>query len=197
MKTHTAIINFGPSGVGKDYCVNSQMIEYLGAAGFVSGDWCRDNAPSFADKGALVKDNLILEAAEARFHEVKMKHAYFFFDCPRSGEQVRKLCKFYKSVGVKHILALHMTAPREICRARIVYRAINQQRTDDQHPDSVEKRLVTYFNPGGTRDTVWPLLIESVDDNRVIDASADLESVRKYVRTVVIPWIAERVPVEV
>jgi adenylate kinase family enzyme len=183
-------ITLGPSGVGKWYGLGSILKEYHGVHSFVSGDWSRDNAADLARRGILVDDAVIVGAGKDSF-ESHGRPDRFQFDCPRSIEQVERLIEFYKSLGDFELVFWHVHAPREVCEARIIERAIRQGREDDADPVAIERRLKVYFKEAeGLRDNVVPYIADECDVHISVDATEDLETlVRPYVITQLAPLI--------
>ena len=170
----------GPSGVGKDYGVGRVLSEYYGVRTFITGDWCREHEAELANDGHLAADEVIQRAVFADFS--KHKDWHYLIDAPRSVSQVCAFLEMFRQANVEaEVHTFHLDGSWESCEARLVDRATRQHRLDDAKPEVIERRLGTYFNKGGIRDTVIPLLRE-LTVYHPLDGNIDLEQVRKEVR---------------
>ncbi len=177
----------GPSGVGKDFGVGRIFVDFFGAEIFVSGDWCRDHAREFANRGVLIEDKDIVSAAEEHYLK-KDRPLRFIFDCPRTVNQAQMMIRKFNDwrPGAK-IVTTHIHAKPQTCIDRIKHRAEQRGRDDDACDEVISRRIGTYFNRGGIRDSVVPYLQEHTNYH-LVDGDEDLEQfVRPHVRSVIAP----------
>jgi adenylate kinase family enzyme len=140
----------GPSGIGKGYGVGRVMEEFHATEGFVTGDWCRDNAPELAKKGVLVDDECLIQAAESRFEILLSQHSdgvRLYIDMPRSIEQVHEYIRIFRQLGYRgDVNTLLLNVPDvKTSIDRLLERAMRQSRQDDRCPITINRRVSTWY----------------------------------------------------
>lgn len=140
----------GPSGIGKGYGVGMVMEEFHAAEGFVTGDWCRDNAPELAKNGVLVNDKYLIKAAESRFKILLSQHSggvRLYVDMPRSIDQANEYIQIFRRLGYSgDVNTLLLNVPDvKTSIDRLLERAKRKGREDDQCPATINRRVSTWY----------------------------------------------------
>jgi adenylate kinase len=173
------ILLLAAPGAGKG-TQGKRVAERLGVAHLAAGDLLREQveqatelgrrASEYVDRGELVPDDLVVELLMPAIDAAAARGGYVLDGFPRNVAQARAA----EARGVALDRVVHLTAPDEELRRRLLARAEREGRSDDT-PDVIERRLrlyaedthplVDYYGDRG--------ILVDVDADRPVDAVAD------------------------
>ena len=186
MAKYNAVLIFGPPGIGKG--TQAKMLTDDGLYfHFSSGDMFRNLDPnsdlgkevrSYADKGALVPDDVTVRLFDATLQKYVEKGAFSPKDqyllCDGVPRTVPQVPMMDERLDVKKIV--YIDAPDNVLVARLKGRAVIEGRKDDADEAVVRNRLVEY------KSKTLPV-IEQYDNSLVakVDGTGNVDQVHELV----------------
>ncbi|MHC4742622.1 MAG: adenylate kinase family protein [Planctomycetota bacterium] len=200
------IVMMGIQGSGKGTQAKL-LAEHLGCPHISTGDVFRENISGgtdlgkkvrqYTDKGELVPDGIVIDMVRSRLEKPDTEKGFILDGFPRNGVQLAAL-EYFRAIDRAFLLelddetAIKRLAGRIECRkCNIIYGANRKpkkhgfcdecdgpltERTDDKDVEAVEKRLSLYH----FEIRVLLGYYEWKGALRRIDASADVETVHKF-----------------
>jgi adenylate kinase len=175
------VLLIGPPGAGKG-TQGERLAQRLGLAHIAAGDLLRaevaagtplgQDVKSYLDSGELVPDALILDLVLPKVLAAAADSGYLLDGFPRSVAQAQEARALANRGNVSPDVVLYLDVPRDELVRRILARAAEQGRSDD-NPDTVRNRLEVF-------DEVTSPLIDYYRGRgllRVIDADRDPDAV--------------------
>jgi adenylate kinase len=179
------VLLIGPPGAGKG-TQGDRLAQRLGLAHIAAGDLLRDEvragtpigreAKAFIDRGDLVPDAVIINLVLPRVEAAAADSGYLLDGFPRSVAQAQEARRLAEQVGARPDVVLYLDVPRDELVRRILARAAQQGRSDD-NPETVRNRLEVF-------DEVTKPLIEYYRERgllKVIDANRDPDAVTEEI----------------
>lgn len=179
------VLLIGPPGSGKG-TQGERLAERLGLAHIAAGDLLREevrNATALGTqvsdmlrRGDLVPDAIVLGLVLPRVLEAAAGEGYLLDGFPRSVEQAVEARKLAEQVDATPDVVLYLEAPPDVLMRRILERA-KQLGRDDDNEETVTKRLKVF-------DEATRPLIDYYRDRgllRVIDAAPEVDEVTETI----------------
>ena len=146
------IVFIGPPGAGKGTQAK-RLLDYLGIGHLSTGDLLREAKASgsplgklaarYMDHGRLVPDGLVLEIVNEKLNDPKFAKGCLFDGFPRTLPQARSLDESLAKRGTPLNLALELRADEDELRNRMLRRATQEGRADD-NPQTITHRFEVY-----------------------------------------------------
>jgi adenylate kinase len=165
------ILLLAAPGAGKG-TQGKRLAERLGVAHLAAGDLLREQvqqgtelgrrASEYVDRGELAPDELVVELLTPAIHAAAARGGYVLDGFPRNVAQARAA----EERGVALDRVVHLQAPDDELRRRLLARAGDEGRSDDT-PEVIEHRLRLY-----AEDT-HPLVDYYRDRGILVDVDAD------------------------
>ncbi|WRS29082.1 adenylate kinase [Actinomycetaceae bacterium MB13-C1-2] len=177
----TAIILFGPPGVGKGTQA-AWLAEFLGVPAISTGQIFRANiedktelgklAEGYIERGELVPDSVTNPMVQARLSAPDVAKGFVLDGYPRSLEQTYMLRDTLAKEGIEIDAVLELVADEDKLIERLMTRAAEQNRSDDRE-DVFRHRLEIYA------ERTEPLATYYADQDLldVVDASGNKQEV--------------------
>lgn len=175
------VLLIGPPGAGKG-TQGERLAQRLGLTHIAAGDLLREEvragtdvgreAKTYIDRGDLVPDAVILDLVLPRVVAAAADTGYLLDGFPRSVAQAQEARSLANRAGASPDVVLYLDVPRDELVRRILARAAEQGRSDD-NPRTVHNRLEVF-------DEVTKPLIEYYRDRgllKVIDADRGPDAV--------------------
>jgi adenylate kinase len=175
------VLLIGPPGAGKG-TQGERLAQRLGLTHIAAGDLLRDevragtpvgrDAKTYIDRGDLVPDAVIINLVLPRVEAAAAQTGYLLDGFPRSVAQAQEARRLAEQAGASPDVVLYLDVPREELVRRILARAAEQGRSDD-NPTTVRNRLEVF-------DEVTRPLIDYYRNRgllKVIDADRDPDAV--------------------
>jgi adenylate kinase len=175
------VLLIGPPGAGKG-TQGERLAQRLGLQHIAAGDLLRaevaagsavgEEVRSYLDSGELVPDALILELLLPKVLAAAAESGYLLDGFPRSVAQAQEARTLANRGNASPDVVLYLDVPRDELVRRILARAAEQGRSDD-NPSTVRNRLEVF-------DEVTRPLIDYYRGRgllRVIDANRDPDAV--------------------
>jgi adenylate kinase len=175
------VLLIGPPGAGKG-TQGERLAQRLGLTHIAAGDLLRDevragtpvgrDAKTYIDRGDLVPDAVIIDLVLPRVEAAAAQAGYLLDGFPRSVAQAQEARRLAEQAGASPDVVLYLDVPREELVRRILARAAEQGRSDD-NPTTVRNRLEVF-------DEVTKPLIAYYRNRgllKVIDADRDPDAV--------------------
>jgi adenylate kinase len=179
------VLLIGPPGAGKG-TQGERLAQRLGLIHIAAGDLLREevkadsavgrDVKAYIDRGDLVPDSVILEMVVPRVTEAAAGPGYVLDGFPRSVAQAQEARELARRAGAAPDVVLYLDVPREELVRRILARAAEQGRSDD-NPQTIRNRLEVF-------DQVTKPLIEYYRGRgllKVIDADRDPDAVTEEI----------------
>jgi adenylate kinase len=179
------VLLIGPPGAGKG-TQGDRLAQRLGLAHIAAGDLLRAEVRAgsaigrevkdYLDRGDLVPDAVILELLLPRVVAAAAASGYVLDGFPRSVAQAEEARALAKRAGAGPDVVLYLDVPRDELVRRILARAAEQGRSDD-NPVTVRNRLAVF-------DEVTKPLIEHYRERgllKVIDADRGPDAVTEEI----------------
>jgi adenylate kinase family enzyme len=96
-----------------------------------------------ANGSTLVPDEDTMEVVGKEIHAIPVEWD-FIWDAPRSPGQVELFCDIVESRSLDRIITVHLQAPRDVCRERLIGRALKGEVRPDNDPAVIDRRLDEY-----------------------------------------------------
>lgn len=167
------VLLMGPPGAGKGTQA-AVLAHKLGIPHISTGDMFRANlsqntplgieARSYMDKGEYVPDSVTNAMVRDRLAQADATNGFLLDGYPRTPEQVKELDDILSASGATLDKVIELTADTDVVVARLLKRAQEQGRSDDNE-DVIRRRLEVY------RDETAPLI--SLYKSRGIHAAVD------------------------
>ena len=148
------IILLGAPGAGKGTLASAISDKY-GLPQISTGDIFRENiknetpiglqAKSYIDKGLLVPDEVTCKIVENRIAKDDCKNGYMLDGFPRTIAQANALKQMLAERGHEMGVMIELVVEEDILMARLLNRAIEQGRADDNE-ETIKKRFDVYKN---------------------------------------------------
>lgn len=146
------IVLFGPPGVGKGTQAK-KLVERYGLKHLSTGDMLRAEKASGSDlgnkvaeimnAGKLVSDEIVNAIVESQVRANRDEKGFIFDGYPRTSAQAAKLDEILAGIDAGIAATLFLDAPKEELVSRLLKRAQEQGRADDNE-ETIEKRVVEY-----------------------------------------------------
>ena len=146
------ILLLGPQGSGKGTQAKRISAEY-GIPHIATGDMLRAAIASgtplgrevqpMLDRGHLVPDELIIDLIRERLEEPDAADGFVLDGFPRTMRQADALDSMLREIGRELTVVFALQVSDEICIARLLKRAREEQRPDDT-PEAIRTRLALY-----------------------------------------------------
>jgi adenylate kinase len=146
------IVFIGPPGSGKG-TQSKRLIQHLGIAHLSTGDLLREAkasgsslgrlAADYMDHGRLVPDQLVLAMVKEKLADPLFKKGCLFDGFPRTLPQARSLDELLAKRGTPLDVALELRADVNELTARMLRRASQEKRVDD-NPQTIAHRMEVY-----------------------------------------------------
>jgi len=146
------IVFIGPPGAGKG-TQSKRLLNYLGIGHLSTGELLREAkaagsplgkmAAQSMDQGRLVPDALVVEMVNEKLREPQFSKGCLFGGFPRTLAQARALDASLEKRGTPLCLALELRADEEELARRMLGRAAQEGRADD-NPQTIAHRMEVY-----------------------------------------------------
>jgi adenylate kinase len=146
------VLLIGPPGSGKG-TQGERLAQRLGLAHIAAGDLLREevqagteigrDAKTYIDRGDLVPDAVILDLVLPRVLAAAAATGYLLDGFPRSVAQAQEARRLADRAGAAPHVVLYLDVPRDELVRRILARAAEQGRSDD-NPATVRNRLEVF-----------------------------------------------------
>ena len=146
------LLLLGPPGCGKGTQA-ARLVESLGIPQISTGDILRAavaagselgrKAQGLMDRGELVPDELVIEAAGARLGQDDAGEGFILDGFPRTAEQARALDSLLAGLGVKLERCVALVVDDQEVIARLLKRAEIEGRADDNE-ETIRNRIRVY-----------------------------------------------------
>jgi adenylate kinase len=146
------IVFIGPPGSGKGTQAK-RLLEYLQIPHLSTGDLLREAkaadssfgrlAAQYMDQGRLVPDPLVLAMVDEKLKQPQFANGCLFDGFPRTLPQARALDESLVQRGTPLDMALELRADENELIARMLRRAAQERRADD-NPQTIAHRLEVY-----------------------------------------------------
>jgi adenylate kinase len=146
------VLLIGPPGSGKG-TQGERLAQRLGLAHIAAGDLLREevqagtevgrDAKTYIDRGDLVPDAVILDLVLPRVLAAAAATGYLLDGFPRSVAQAQEARRLADRAGAAPRVVLYLDVPRDELVRRILARAAEQGRSDD-NPATVRNRLEVF-----------------------------------------------------
>ena len=146
------IVFIGPPGSGKGTQAK-RLAEYLGVPHLSTGELLREArasgsalgrlAAQYMDQGRLVPDPLVMALVGEKLQEPSMERGCLLDGFPRTLQQARALDESLVQRGTPLDLVLELKADENELVARMLRRAAQERRTDD-NPQTIAHRMEVY-----------------------------------------------------
>lgn len=148
------IIIFGAPGSGKG-TYSAELVSKYGLGHISTGDVLRGEikagtelgkiAKGYIDNGQLIPDSLMIDILAATYDKCTGCPGVIFDGFPRTIAQVEVLKIMFKERGHEMGIMLELVVPEDVLMARLLNRAIEQGRADDNE-ETIKKRFEVYRN---------------------------------------------------
>ena len=148
------IVIFGAPGSGKG-TQSERIVEKYGINHISTGDVLRGEmkngtelgqiAKGYIDQGQLLPDNLIVDMLAKTLDGFQDSKGVIFDGFPRTIAQAEALKTMLKERGHEMGIMLELVVPEDVLMARLLNRAIEQGRADDNE-ETIKKRFEVYRN---------------------------------------------------
>jgi adenylate kinase len=179
------VLLIGPPGAGKG-TQGERLASRLGLVHIAAGDLLREEVAAgtalgrevktFIDRGDLVPDAVIIDLVLPRVTDAAAGPGYLLDGFPRSVAQAQEARELARRAGAAPDVVLYLDVPRDELVRRILARAAEQGRSDD-NPRTVRNRLEIF-------DEVTKPLIDHYRSRgllKVIDADRDPDAVTEEI----------------
>lgn len=149
------IVLFGPPGAGKG-TQSQKLIEKYDLVHISTGDILRaernartllgQEAQKYIDKGQLVPDSVVIGMLSSRISQYQNPNGFIFDGFPRTTAQAKALDKLLAERGLSVDAMIALEVEEEELKKRILLRAKESGRVDDQDPEVIRKRIEVYNN---------------------------------------------------
>lgn len=146
------IVFIGPPGSGKGTQAK-RLAEYLGVPHLSTGELLREArasgsslgqlAAQYMDQGRLVPDPLVMALVGEKLQEPSMERGFLLDGFPRTLQQARALNESLTQRGTPLDLVLELRADESELVARMLRRAAQERRSDD-NPQTIAHRMEVY-----------------------------------------------------
>ena len=148
------IIIFGAPGSGKG-TYSAELVSKYGLGHISTGDVLRGEikagtelgkiAKGYIDNGQLIPDSLMIDILAATYDKCNRCPGVIFDGFPRTIAQAESLKTMLKERGHEMGIMLELVVPEDVLMARLLNRAIEQGRADDNE-ETIKKRFEVYRN---------------------------------------------------
>lgn len=148
------IIIFGAPGSGKG-TYSAELVSKYGLGHISTGDVLRGEikngtelgkvAKGYIDNGQLIPDSLMIDILAATYDKCCGCNGVIFDGFPRTIAQAEALKAMLKERGHDMGIMLELVVPEDVLMARLLNRAIEQGRADDNE-ETIKKRFEVYRN---------------------------------------------------
>ena len=148
------IIIFGAPGSGKG-TYRAELVSKYGLGHISTGDVLRGEitagtelgkiAKGYIDNGQLIPDSLMIDILAATYDKCTGCPGVIFDGFPRTIAQAEALKTMLKERGHEMGIMLELVVPEDVLMARLLNRAIEQGRADDNE-ETIKKRFEVYRN---------------------------------------------------
>ena len=146
------LLLLGPPGCGKGTQAG-RLVESLSVPQISTGDLLRAavaddselgrKAKGFMERGELVPDDLVIEAAGVRLAQEDARDGFILDGFPRTAQQARALDSLLERLGVKLERCVTLRVDDEEVVARLLRRAEIEGRSDDNE-ETIRNRMRVY-----------------------------------------------------
>ena len=152
--TETRIVLLGPPGAGKGSqavrICEEKMIPHISTGDIMrgaiaAGSELGKRVKVFLDQGALVPDDLVIEAVRDRLSRDDCKKGFLLDGFPRTVEQAKALDKMLDGLNMPLTHVVDIVVPEEVLLKRIIGRAQSGAGRSDDTEEILTKRLKVYW----------------------------------------------------
>ena len=146
------ILLLGPQGSGKGTQAERISASY-GLPHIATGDMLRraiEDGSEFGrrvrpiyEAGDLVPDDLMIDLIRERLNQDDVEDGFVLDGFPRTMRQAEALDQMLREIHRTPTIVLQLEVPEEVCVQRLLWRARQEDRTDDT-PEAIRKRLALY-----------------------------------------------------
>jgi adenylate kinase len=146
------IVFIGPPGSGKGTQAK-RLIQHLGIPHLSTGELLREAkasgsslgrlAAGYMDQGQLVPNSLVVAMVDEKLKQPQFEKGCLFDGFPRTLEQARALDDLLSKRGTPLDMALELRADEDELVARMLRRATEERRVDD-NPQTIAHRMEVY-----------------------------------------------------
>jgi adenylate kinase len=181
------IFFIGPQGSGKGTQAKI-LADTLGFFHWDNGAICREAAKNdneighkvkeLMEQGLYLPDDLLLQVAQQKLESIPPSQGVVFDGIPRRLSQAEFIMNFLRKQGREHFATIFLDLPKEESIARIMLRAEQQKRADDNR-EAIERRLQQYY------DETMPILdfMKQHGEFIEIDGRPTVDEVSKDIQT--------------